>query len=316
MEKLFIGPSPHIRSSNSTTKIMLVVIIALLPTLAMSIYYFGPRALYLTLVCVVACVIFEYVFNLITKRQQTVSDLSAAVTGVILAFNLPANLPYYMAVIGCFTAIVVTKLMFGGIGQNFANPAIVGRIVLVLSFTSHMSNYPVVGGISGVEVVTGATPLSALKDGDMELIPSNMDMFFGSHGGSLGETCALTLLIGLFILLFFRIIHPVTPFAYVGTVAFISLIAGRDVIFDVLAGGLLLGAVFMATDYSTTPITGKGKLIFGIGCGILTMIMRMYASMPEGVAFSILIMNILTPYIDRYTQPKPFGMKKEVKKND
>ncbi|MDR1755170.1 MAG: RnfABCDGE type electron transport complex subunit D [Eubacterium sp.] len=322
MEKLFIGPSPHIRSGNSTMKIMLTVIISLIPTLVAAVYYFGARALILTVVCVVFCVIFEFLFNKITKREQTVSDLSAVVTGVILAFNLPVSLPYYMAIIGCFIAIVVVKQMFGGIGQNFANPAITARIALMLSFTSHMSSYPVAFYYKsgGADIVTGATPLTVLKEGGTASF-SLSDMFFGNHGGSLGETCALTLLIGLAFLLLFRVIHPATPFAYIGTVAVISFFTGLNgdvlynVLFNLLSGGLLLGAVFMVTDYSTTPISAKGKLIFGIGCGCLTMLIRSFASMPEGVSFSILIMNILTPFIDKATMPKPFGIKKEVKSN-
>ncbi|MGN0597139.1 MAG: RnfABCDGE type electron transport complex subunit D [Ruminiclostridium sp.] len=310
MEKLFIEPSPHIKSTMSTQKVMLHVLIALFPALVAATVIFGLRALFLTVICATSCVIFEWLFRKITKREQTISDLSAVVTGVLLAFNLPANLPIYMAVVGSFVAIVVVKQMFGGIGQNFANPAITARIVLMLSFTSSMTTWvkPFWYNITGTDAVTGATPLVA------DELPSVMDMMLGVRGGCLGETCAIALIIGGIYLVAMKIITPVTPIAFVGTVALFSFIGGQDVVYSVLSGGLLLGAIFMATDYATTPLTWKGKLIFGIGCGLITCLIRNFGSMPEGVSYSILLMNIITPYIDKLTRPKPFGTKKEADK--
>lgn len=309
MNKLIVEPSPHIRSENKTRKIMLHVIIALLPVLAASSYIFGPRALILTAVCVISCIVFEFLFKKITKREQTVSDLSAVITGMLLAFNLPVTLPIYAAIIGCFVAIVIVKQMFGGIGQNFANPAITARIVLTLSFTAQMSYWvkPFYYSESITDSVTSATPL-ALGTGDKthELT----DLLFGFHAGSLGETCSVAILLGFIYLLVTRVISPVTPVVFIGVVAIGAFIGEGDVLREVLSGGLLLGAIFMATDYSTTPLTQTGKMIFGIGCGLITLVIRGFGGMPEGVSFSILIMNILTPYIDKATRTRPFGSKK------
>lgn len=310
MSKLVIEPSPHIKSAMTTQKIMLCVIIALLPALAASVWIFGLRALIMTVVCCSSCVIFEWLCRKIMKRDNTISDLSAVVTGMLLAFNLPVTLPFYMAIIGCFAAIVVVKQFFGGIGQNFANPAITGRIVLMLSFTSYMTTWaePFYYQNSG-EIVTTSTPLVS------EAAPQLSDLFFGTVGGCLGETCALALIIGGVFLVIMKIITPVTPLCFIGTVFVLSLISTGDVVqatAAILSGGLMLGAIFMATDYATTPITTKGKIIFGIGCGLVTMLIRCFGTMPEGVSYSILIMNVLTPLIDRFTVPKAFG---EVKKN-
>lgn len=310
MSRLVIEPSPHIKSAMTTQKIMLCVIIALLPALAASVWIFGLRALIMTVVCCSSCVIFEWLCRKIMKRDNTISDLSAVVTGMLLAFNLPVTLPFYMAIIGCFAAIVVVKQFFGGIGQNFANPAITGRIVLMLSFTSYMTTWaePFYYQNSG-EIVTTSTPLVS------EAAPQLSDLFFGTVGGCLGETCALALIIGGVFLVIMKIITPVTPLCFIGTVFVLSLISTGDVVqatAAILSGGLMLGAIFMATDYATTPITTKGKIIFGIGCGLVTMLIRCFGTMPEGVSYSILIMNVLTPLIDRFTVPKAFG---EVKKN-
>lgn len=240
------------------------------------------------------------------KREQTIGDLSAVLTGLLLALNLPVTLPFWQAGIGCFAAIVIVKQLFGGLGQNFANPAIVGRIVLMLSFTSNMTSWVIPKYYKADEIITGATPLVT---GDA----SYKDLFLGNIGGCIGETCSLAILLGGIYLIIRKIISPVTPIAFIGTVALLDLIAGNDVIYNVLAGGLLLGAFFMATDYVTTPITSKGKLIFGIGCGLITFIIRQFGSYPEGISFAILLMNIVTPYIDRFTMAKPFGAKKEAK---
>jgi electron transport complex protein RnfD len=282
---------------------MLHVIIALIPAFAASVIIFGIRAAVVTVTCVASCVFFEYFFRKITKKEQTVSDLSAAVTGILLAFNLPVTLPLYMVIIGAFVAIVVVKQMFGGIGQNFANPAIVARIVLMMSFTPQMSSWvkPFYYKMSVPDAVTTASPLGA------EVPPGYADLFLGINAGSLGETCALALLIGFVYLLAARVIRPVTPVAFVGVFAAATFFAGGDVLTGILSGGLLLGAIFMATDYATTPLTPLGKIIFGAGCGVITFAIRQFGTMPEGVAFSILIMNILTPYIDKLTRPTPFG---------
>lgn len=308
---LRISPSPHVKDSMTTQRVMLCVILALVPSVISAGYYFGFRAIMLIAFCILSCVLLEGVTRIIMKREQTIGDMSAVLTGLLLALNLPVTLPFWQALIGCFVAIVVVKQLFGGLGQNFANPAIVGRIVLMLSFTSNMTTWAVPKyynepNASLDNIVTGATPLVS---GDA----SYKDLFLGNVGGCIGETCALALLIGGVYLIIRGIISPVTPVAFIGTVALLDLIAGNDVIYNMLAGGLFLGAFFMATDYVTTPITNKGKLIFGIGCGLITFIIRQFGSYPEGVSFSILLMNIVTPYIDRFTMTKPFGAKKEVK---
>ena len=308
--KLTVTASPHRRHNVSTQKIMLMVIIALLPSVVASAIYFGFRAILLIAICVATCVLTEFVCRKLMKRNQTISDLSACVTGILLALNLPVTLPIWEAVIGSFVAIAVVKQLFGGIGQNFANPAIVGRIVLMLSFTADMTTWaiPKYYQNSG-EVITGATPLVS---GDA----SYLDLFLGNVGGCLGETSALAILIGGLFLIVMKVISPSAPISFIGTVAILTAITGGDVGYQVLAGGLLLGAFFMATDYSTTPITEKGRIIFGIGCGIITFVIRNYGGYPEGVSFSILLMNVLTPYIDRLTMSKPVGAKYPEKKKE
>ncbi len=307
MKKLIVSPSPHDENYIKTSTIMLNVIIALLPALAVGCYIFGMRALLLTVVCVVSCVVFEFCCRKIMKRENTISDLSAVVTGVILSMNLPVTLPIWMAVVGSFVAIVIVKQLFGGIGQNFANPAITARIVLMLSFPTAMTNWAVPFFYKEAgDVVTGATPLVSGN-------ASYSDLFFGKVGGCLGETCALALLIGGLYLAVRRIISLAAPVSFIGSLALLSLIAGDDPLYAILAGGVFLGAFFMATDYATTPITTKGKIIFGLGCGIITFVIRHFGSYPEGVSFSILLMNVLTPYIEQVTRTKIFGAKKEDK---
>lgn len=310
MSNLIVTASPHRRDNISTQKIMLMVIIALLPSVIASAIYFGIRAILLIAICVVTCVLTEFVCRKLMKRNQTISDLSACVTGILLALNLPVTLPIWEAVIGSFVAIAVVKQLFGGIGQNFANPAIVGRIVLMLSFTADMTTWaiPKYYQNSG-EIITGATPLVSGN-------ASYIDLFLGNVGGCLGETSALAILIGGLFLIVMKVISPSAPISFIGTVAILTAITGGDVGYQVLAGGLLLGAFFMATDYSTTPITEKGRIIFGIGCGIITFVIRNYGGYPEGVSFSILLMNVLTPYIDRLTMTKPVGAKYPEKKKE
>ncbi len=309
MEKLIVSPSPHIRSGMTTQKIMLNVIIALCPAIIASGIIFGLRAIFLILICVATSLVWETLFNMITKKPNTIGDLSAVVTGILLAFNLPSTLPFWMAVIGTFVAIVIVKCLFGGLGQNFANPAIVGRIVLMLSFTGAMTNWVLPLSLQTADVVTGATPLVSQD-------AKYLDLFLGMTGGCLGETCALALIIGGIYLVARRIISPITPLFFLLTVEVFSVIVGVDPLYQLLSGGVLLGAIFMATDYVTTPITFWGKVIFGIGCGIITCVIRFYASMAEGVSFSILIMNILTPYIDMITKTKPVGALPDKNKED
>ena len=309
MEKLIVSPSPHMRSGMTTQKIMLNVIIALCPAVIASGIIFGLRAIFLILVCVATSLVWETLFNIVTKKPNTISDLSAVVTGILLAFNLPPSLPFWMAAIGTFVAIVIVKCLFGGLGQNFANPAIVGRIVLMLSFTGAMTNWTLPLALQTTDAVTGATPLVTQN-------AKYLDLFLGMTGGCLGETCALALIIGGIYLIIRRIISPITPLFFLLTVEVFSVVAGADPLYQILSGGVLLGAIFMATDYVTTPITFWGKVIFGIGCGIITCVIRFYASMAEGVSFSILIMNILTPYIDMITRAKPVGAVSVKKKEE
>ena len=328
-KKLTVSASPHVRSNETTTGIMLDVIIALVPALVMSVVYFGLRALVLTGVCVASCVISEYVSRKVMKRSNTLGDLSAIVTGIILAFNLPANLPLWIAVIGGIVAIVVVKQMFGGIGQNFVNPAMTARIILMVSFPSAMASWIVPfsdAWLKGADAVTAATPMASLaaaKGGDLSMtvgLPSLSDMLIGNHGGSMGEVCSIALICGGVYLLLRRVISPIIPLSFIGTVAVCMLFAGNFnlefVAYQLLGGGLMLGAFFMATDYSTSPLNKKGKIIFGIGCGLITSIIRLFGSLPEGVSFSIILMNILVPHIENLTTPKPFGAVKEKNKKE
>lgn len=313
MKNLTVAASPHIRSANTTTRIMLDVIIALVPALIASGIIFGLRAIVLTAVCVLSCVLFEYLIRLLMKRDNTIGDLSAVVTGMLLAFNLPVTIPFWIAVIGSFTAIVVVKQLFGGIGQNFANPALTARIVLFLSFSSQMTHWvePFYyrSGVSAVDAVTTATPLTLLHQTDG--LPDLLQLFLGVKGGCIGEVSGLALLIGGLYLVIRRVITPTTPLVYVATIFLLAVIFDAAPVHQIFSGGLLLGAIFMATDYSSSPVTELGKVIFAFGCGLITFLIRQFGSYPEGVSFSILFMNILTPYIDKATMLKPLGAKYE-----
>ena len=305
MNNYLIEPAPHIKSKITTQKIMLHVIIAMLPAVIASTVIYGLRALLMIVICSTVCVISEWLFEKITKRPKTINDLSAVVTGILLAFNLPPTLPFYMGIIGSVVAIVVVKNFFGGIGQNFANPAITARIVLMLSFSSYMTTWvePFYYNLT-TDAVSTATPLVS------DETPELLDMLL-VKSGCIGECCSAALLLGGLYLIAIRIINPITPIAYIGTFALLTWLTGGDVPIQILSGGLILGAFFMATDYATTPITWKGKLIFAVGCGLLTFVIRNFGTMPEGVSYSILIMNILTPFIDKLTVSHPFGAKKE-----
>ncbi len=316
---LIVSSAPHVNNPVDTASIMKSVVLALMPALAVAVYVFGLRALLLTATCVASCVIFEGVTRKMLDRPQTIGDYSAVVTGVILSYNLPAGLPLWMAVIGSFVAIVVVKQLFGGLGQNFVNPAIVGRIVLFTSFATPMTTWPLTGRMSSVlqgvdatgaplDALTGATPLALFSNA--KDVPSNMDMFLGTINGSMGEISAAALLLGGVYLIVKKIIEPAIPVAFIGTVAVMAMLMGFDPVFHICAGGVMLGAIFMATDYVTSPLTTKGKIIFGIGCGFLTMVIRIFASYPEGVSFALLLMNILTPQIDKWTRVKLNGIPK------
>lgn len=305
--KLIVSPSPHIRDHATTSTIMRDVLIGLAPAMIAAVVIFGFRALLMTAVCVAACIIFEYGTERILGRENTISDLSAVVTGVILSFNLPVQLPLWMAVVGCFFAIVIVKQLFGGIGNNFANPAITARIFLLLSFSQPMTTWLQVEGGRAVQGVYGATPLAMISAGDTANLPSVMEMLLGTRGGCMGETCAIALILGGVYMIWKKVITPTIPLAFIGGVFVLSLLFGVNPVYELLGGGLMLGAFFMATDYTTSPITEKGKVIFGLGCALITMIIRVFGSYPEGVSYSILLMNIITPHINRMVRNKAFG---------
>lgn len=313
-QKLTVSASPHFRSRQTTSGIMLDVIIALVPSLVAAYIIFGVRTLILSAVSVIACVAFEYLSRRIMKRHNTISDLSAVVTGLLLAFNVPATMPVWMVIIGDFFAIVIAKQFFGGIGQNFVNPALIGRIVLMSSFPSKIGSFP--EPLVSTIPLTSATPLASLKSGASPE-QSLLGMFLGLRGGCLGEVCIAALLIGFVYLLVRKVISWHIPVAYIGTVAVIMLLAGKGdfeyMLYELMAGGLVLGAVFMATDYTTSPVSKKGKIIYAVGCGIITSLIRIFGNLPEGVSFSIIIMNILVPHIEHITTPKPFGTPKKAK---
>ena len=323
-DNLTVSSAPHLVTNLDTTKTMMMVLIALVPSFLVSIYVFGPRVIVLTLVCAVASMFFEWAYNKLMHKRQTVGDLSAALTGVLIAFNVPANFPLWMAVVGCFVAIVIVKQLYGGIGKNVVNPAITARIVLFISFATEMTTWPVPRTATGVDAATAATPLGILAEGNAADLPNNMDMFLGFIGGSVGEVSALALLIGGLFLIWKKIISPIIPACFIGTVFVIALIyysvVGGDVsalqmaVFHVCAGGVMLGAFFMATDYVTSPIMPLGKVIMGVGCGFLTMVIRLWAAYPEGVSFSILLMNVLTPLIDQLCIKLTYGGAKKNEK--
>lgn len=301
---------------------MLDVIIALVPALIASVVFFGPRALLIECIAVGTCVIFEYASRVFMKREQTVGDLSAVITGLLLAFNLPVSIPLWMVPIGSAVAIVVAKQFFGGIGQNFVNPALIGRIVLLTSFPVAMSTWtaPLTWSKQALDGMTSASPLAdihTMVSTGVTPDASLTEMLLGWRAGCLGETCAIAIIIGGLYLIIRKVISPTIPLIYLGTVALFMLVAGKGdlsfVAYELLGGGLMLGAFFMATDYSTSPLNKKGKIIFGIGCGLITSIIRIFGSLPEGVSFSIILMNILVPHIENLTTPKPFGYVKEKK---
>ena len=300
---MLVKASPHIRDNSSTQKIMLDVIIALCPAIVASGIIFGWRALLVIGVTAAASVAFEYLYCYLMKKPITISDLSAVVTGILLAFNLPSTIPLWIAILGSFVAVVIAKQMFGGLGHNFANPAIVGRIVLAVSFAGRMTAYAYPAVPGGVDALAGATPLVATQHADLPLL----QLFLGAHGGVLGETCAAALLLGGVYLVARRVISPAIPVTYLATVALVSLLAGQEPLVQLLSGGLMLGAIFMATDYVTSPYTLTGKLVYGVGLGVITCAIRFWASSTEGVSYAILLMNLFVPYINDLTRQKPLG---------
>ncbi len=320
--KLVVSASPHDRTHKTVRSIMLDVIIALVPALIASVVFYGPRALLVECVAVATCVIAEYISRVVMKRNQSIGDLSAVITGLLLAFNLPVNIPLWMVMIGSVIAIVVVKQFFGGIGQNFVNPALVGRIVLLTSFPVAMSTWtaPLTWSMENLDGITSASPLASIHtmvSAGTTPDASLVEMLIGWRAGCLGETCAVAIILGGLYLIVRKVISPTIPLVYIGTVAVIMLIAGKGnlnfVAYELLGGGLMLGAFFMATDYTTSPITFKGKIIFAVGCGVITSLIRIFGNLPEGVSYSIIIMNILVPLIENITLPKPFGTPKKEK---
>ena len=328
MRKLIVSPAPHVHGNESTRKIMLDVIIALAPSMLVAVYFFGLSAIRLLLVSVLVCVALEYVVQkYLLRRQPTVSDLSAVVTGVLLALNLPPTAPWWIAVIGSVAAIGIAKMTFGGLGHNIFNPALVGRVFLLVSFPVIMTDWTVPQSIfrPGVDAVSGATPLALVKEGLAQgltvdqIMAANPDltygqMLFARTGGSAGEASALALIIGFVYLLARRVIRPHIPVSIILTVAVVSGIFWladpsqyTDPVFNILTGGLLLGSIFMATDYVTSPMSSKGMVIYGVGIGLLTVLIRYFGSYPEGVSFAILIMNSIVPLLNKYIKPARFG---------
>lgn len=311
---LVVSSAPHIVTDSDTTRLMGTVLLALAPAFIASVYIFGVRVILLAAVCMVASVAFEYLLNLILKREQTIGDLSAALTGLLIAFNVPSTFPLWQAVLGCAFAIIVVKGLYGGLGKNFTNPAITARIFLFISFASNMSTWPTTR--FETDAVTGATPLAILGEGTGKAsemlgneLPKLTDLLIGFHGGSCGEVCALALMAGGIFLIVRKVISPIIPCAFIGTVFVFGCIADGGItggLFHILAGGVMLGAFFMATDYVTSPKLPMGQLIFGIGCGLITMCIRLYGSYPEGVSFSILLMNICTPLINKISYKSYF----------
>jgi len=318
---LTVSSSPHIRSKANTHSIMLDVILAMLPALAVAVYVFGARALLVTLVSTGACVFFEWGYRRLMHKSSSIHDLSAVVTGILLAFCLPVSIPLWVPVIGAFFAIVVVKQLYGGIGKNFVNPALAARAflfswpVLMTTWTAPRSYESILS--FSADAVSAATPLAALSGGALPEVPL-MDCFLGFIGGSMGEVSALALLLGGGYLIMFKIITPRIPLSYILTVAVITFLFPRGgcdrmlwMGYNLCCGGLMLGAIFMATDYATSPITKKGQIIYGVGCGLLTIFIRYFGSYPEGVSYAILIMNVCVWLIDKYTLPRRFGVSKE-----
>jgi len=317
--RFIVSSSPHIRSDETISSIMLDVIIALSPAFIAGAYFFGYRAILITLVSIISCVAAEYIWQKTCKKPITISDWSAVVTGMLLAFNMPVTVPLWMPVIGGFFAIIIVKQFFGGLGHNFMNPALAARAFLLASWPGAMTKwvqpFEKISLFGNVDAVSSATPLAIIKGTEAveQAVPGYWQLFFGQIGGCIGETSAIALLLGAAYLLYRRVINWRIPVTFIATVGLFTFIFGKDGLFTgdalyhILSGGLILGAFFMATDYVSSPVTPKGQVIMGIGCGIITSIIRLYGGYPEGVSYSILLMNVLTPLIDKYTMPVKFG---------
>ena len=306
---LISAPSPHIHSTVTSRRLMVDVIVALVPACIAACVLFGTKALAVLVVCTVSAVLAEVIFNLVTDQPQSVGDLSAVVTGILLGLNLSTNVALWQCAVGSAFAIVVAKKLFGGMGKNFANPAITGRVFMLLAFSAVAGGAkPVVG--AAADAVSSATPLELISQGNAAALPALKDMFLGLRGGAVGETCIIALLLGYAWLVARKVIKWYIPAIFAATVFVCSLIGYGSLsiaFYELLSGGLILGAVFMATDYVTTPITAKGRMVFALGCGIITFAIRFWFTYPEGVSFSILVMNILTPLIEKLTRNKPLG---------
>ena len=328
---LTVSPSPHIHQELTIPQVMRGVIIAMLPALAFSIYTFGLGAIYVTAIAVFSCIFIEYIIvKYLLNGNPTIWDGSAVITGILLAFNVPTNLPWYIIIIGSFVSVGIGKMAFGGLGNNPFNPALVGRVFLLLSFPVEMTSWPVPQATLSLDATTSATPLGILKDGLrngeplndlMTQMPSYSDFFFGFQGGSLGEMSAFAMLLGLFYMIYRKIITwhipvsmVVSIFVFTGIFWLIDPTQYANPVFHILTGGVMLGAVFMATDYVTSPVTHKGMLIFGVGIGLITVVIRLFGGYPEGVSFAILIMNAFVPLINRYAKPRRYGMEKVLSK--
>lgn len=331
----YVSSSPHIKDSKTTSTVMRDVIIALIPALIGSVIFFSFRALVIVAISVMSCVLFEFLYNLLMKKKQSVGDLSAIVTGILLGFNLPVTVPVWLPILGSAFAILLVKMLYGGIGKNIVNPALSGRIFLFLSFSGLMTKWvPAVTALdrtaaslplfTNVDVVSSATPLSYLKTGNIAGLhtTSVYNAFIGSIGGCIGETSAILLIIGGVYLLYKKVITWHIPVSFIGTVALITFLfpTTTDIprlqfmAYNLFTGGLMLGAIFMATDYATSPITPKGRVIYGVGCGLITVFIRYFGGYPEGVSFAILLMNFLVWFIDKNTIPTKFGGEKKYAK--
>lgn len=326
-ELLTVAPSPHIHTELTVPQIMRGVIIAMVPALLIGVYNFGWDAIYVTLLSILFCVGTEYfIGRFLLKRNATVQDGSAVITGILLAFNVPSNVPWYLLLIGSLVAVGIGKMSFGGLGNNPFNPALVGRVFLLLSFPVQMTSWPAPGATWFVDTTTGATPLGILKDGLragdsvpalMQQMPSYTNIFFGVQGGSVGEMSAFALLLGLWYMLYRKIITWHIPISMLAAVCIptalfwvIDPTKFASPVFHLLTGGVMLGAVFMATDYVTSPVSHKGMIIFGVGCGLLTVVIRLFGAYPEGVSFAILIMNAFVPLINSYCKPRRYGVRR------
>lgn len=320
LSKVVVTSSPHIKADDDTRSLMLDVIIAMIPALAVAVFTFGPRALVLTVVSAVACMAFETLYNKIVGHANTIGDLSCVVTGILIAFNIPVSAPIWLPIFGAMFGVIIVKMLFGGIGRNFMNPALGARAFMMASWPALMTSWtaahqslPLIGSVN-MDGITAATPLASLKSGALPEGVSIVSMFLGQTGGVIGETSALALLAGGAYLLYRKVITINIPAAYILTVAVITFLfpmGGQPrmlwMLSQILSGGLMLGAIFMATDYVTSPVTPRGQIIFGVGCGLLTVFIRYFGGLPEGVSYSILLMNTLVWAIDKATHPRKFG---------